>query len=202
MAIRLKLQADQVQKAIGDFRGPSADPLAGLNIPTDVFVGGRAVVGWSDGTKRHATLMRWGVPPFSGKRLIGHVANLASVFWRPWLKSPWRAVVPVSAFAEWGAIDNRIHWFSDPRNRSLWLAAVWRPISGKRTSTAPDPNDEPAFALVNSPANRLVAASHPSSMPTLLRTSEIDTWLHAPREIATELKRPSRVEDLQERLER
>jgi putative SOS response-associated peptidase YedK len=126
--------------------------------------------------------MRWGVPPFSGKRLIGHVANLASVFWRPWLKSPWRAVVPVSAFAEWGAIDNRIHWFSDPRNRSLWLAAVWRPVSGKRTSTAPDPNDEPVFALVNSPANRLVAASHPSSMPTLLRTSEIDTWLHAPGE--------------------
>lgn len=163
----------------------------------DVFLGRETVVLVADGTGRRSETMRWGFPPFEGKRVIGHVANTSSPFWRPWLKPPWRCVVPASAFAEWSAADARQHWFRRRDQDVLWLAGVWRRLSGSRAMPAlPTPEDPGVFALLNSPPNAAFSVLARGSMPTILRASEVDTWLTAPKDIALELKRSTRPEDL------
>ena len=136
-------------------------------------------------------VMQWGFPPFKGTRPVCHVANIGSVFWRPWLKPHWRCAIPVEAFSEYSAVDHKAHWFGPSEGEVFWLAALWRPLSGKRTLPLAPPEQDPrVFALVNAPPNRLIAEHHPQSMPTILRKSERDTWLMAPKEIAIELRRP------------
>jgi putative SOS response-associated peptidase YedK len=135
--------------------------------------------------------MQWGFPPFKGTRPVCHVANPASVYWRPWLRPMWRCAIPASAFSEYSALDHKSHWFGAVGGDVLWLAALWRPLSGNRTLPLLAPEEDPrVFALVNAPANRLIADHHPASMPTILKRSELEAWLRAPKEIAFELRRP------------
>lgn len=135
--------------------------------------------------------MRWGFPPSKGTRPVCHVANIASIYWRPWLRPAWRCAIPVGAFSEYSSVDHTAHWFGSADEDVLWLAALWRPLSGKRTKPLPSPEEDPrVFALVNAPANRMIAEHHPDSMPTIVKRKELDVWLHAPKEIAFELRRP------------
>jgi putative SOS response-associated peptidase YedK len=135
--------------------------------------------------------MQWGFPPFKGTRPVCHVANISSRYWRPWLRPEWRCVIAASAFAEYSSLDHKAHWFGPNHSEVLWFAALWRPLSGKRTPPLPPADVDPrVFALVNAPPNRVIAAHHPASMPTILKSNEIDTWLTAPKDIAFELKRP------------
>jgi putative SOS response-associated peptidase YedK len=158
----------------------------------DVFPGRLAPAIRADGDGGFLTeTMRWGFPPFKGTRPVCHVANATSIYWRPWLKPPWRCAIPASAFSEYGASDHKAHWFGAASGDVLWLAGLWRPLSGKRTlPLSPADIDPRVFALVNAPPNRMIADHHPASMPTILRPSELETWLLAPRNIAFELRRP------------
>ncbi len=54
--------------------------------------------------ERVLTMMRWGFPPplKVGTQLVTNVRNVASPYWRPWLKPAHRCLVPVTAFSEYG----------------------------------------------------------------------------------------------------
>jgi putative SOS response-associated peptidase YedK len=51
----------------------------------------------SDG-ERELSMMRWGFPPSPnlGKVPVTNVRNLASPYWRGWLKAEWRCLVPAN----------------------------------------------------------------------------------------------------------
>ena len=53
--------------------------------------------------ERELSLMRWGFPPPPnlGKVPVTNVRNMASPYWRGWLKAQWRCLVPATSFCEW-----------------------------------------------------------------------------------------------------
>jgi putative SOS response-associated peptidase YedK len=189
VTIRFRTSLEALKKGL-DLRRPLRPPRT--QAVEDVFPGRLAPVLRADGDGAFVTeVMQWGFPPFKGTRPVCQVANATSIYWRPWLKSPWRCAIPASAFSEYGAADHKAHWFAAATGDMLWLAALWRPLSGKRSEPlAPADIDPRVFALVNAPANSLIADYHPASMPTILRPNEVETWLLAPKDIAFELRRP------------
>ncbi|MGH7783617.1 MAG: SOS response-associated peptidase family protein, partial [Candidatus Binatia bacterium] len=90
---------------------------------------------------RELTKMRWGVPgpAIHGGRLLFNVRNVASGFWKPYLKVKRRCLVPATSFCEYA--DNpdpktkkKIPtWFAISKERPLFFfAGIYREFEGAR----------------------------------------------------------------------
>ncbi|WP_191058878.1 SOS response-associated peptidase [Geminicoccus harenae] len=148
-----------------------------------------------DGT-RELAMMRWGFPPPPnlGGRPVTNIRNLASPYWRGWLKPGWRCLVPASSFCEYTDSQPKVpHWFAlDPSRPLFAFAGLWRPWSGTRgTKAEPAEGEHRLFAFLTCPANDVVRPIHAKAMPVLLTTQEeCDTWLEGTTEDALALQRP------------
>lgn len=142
---------------------PTADFYPGRPAPTVIATpSGRALA-----------MMRWGVPPPPGARAaVTNVRNLASPFWRPMLGAAHRALVPVSQFCEWSAAPDpetgrkQKIWFGLRSAPLFAFAGLWRPVE-----------QQPHFAFLTCPPNRLVGDIHPRAMPVILDAGLFDRWL-------------------------
>jgi hypothetical protein len=85
---------------------------------------------------RELSLMRWGFPPPPnlGKVPMTNVRNLASPYWRGWLKAQWRCLVPATSFCEWTDSRPKVtNWFALDESRPLFaFAGIWRLWTGER----------------------------------------------------------------------
>ena len=84
---------------------------------------------------RELSMMRWGFPPPPkvGTQPVTNVRNVASPYWRPWLKPEFRCLVPVSAFREYADTKPKKSpvWFALDDERPLFaFAGIWRPLNG------------------------------------------------------------------------
>ena len=85
--------------------------------------------------------MRWGFPKpaiFKGGGYVVNVRNVKSGFWKPWLKSEQRCLVPVTSFCEYtDKIDPKTKrktatWFALSNKRPIFFfAGIWREWTGK-----------------------------------------------------------------------
>ena len=173
-----------------------ADTTGNLPPMPSVFPDGAAPVirNVPDG-KRELTLMRWGFPPPPrvGTGLVTNVRNVASPYWRAWLKPEWRVVVPATSFSEYEDTRPRKTpvWFARDESRPLfYFAGLWRPWTGMRKKAEGEMRHR-LFAFLTTEANGVLASVHPKAMPVILTdAAEIDTWLTAPAEVALQLQRP------------
>jgi putative SOS response-associated peptidase YedK len=65
--------------------------------------------------ERELTMMRWGFPPppNRGTLPVTNMRNVTSPYWRGWLKTEWRCIVPATSFCEWSGSRPKVpHWFA------------------------------------------------------------------------------------------
>jgi putative SOS response-associated peptidase YedK len=70
--------------------------------------------------ERELVMMRWGFPPPPnlGKVPVTNVRNIASPYWRSWLKADWRILVPAASFCEWTDSRPKVtNWFALDESR-------------------------------------------------------------------------------------
>lgn len=168
------------------------------NIGADVYPDREALVVTARGGARHIEVMRWGFPPppnAPGGPPVVNVRNVASSYWRPWLKPEFRCIVPFTAFSEWEDTKPRKtqRWFALGDDEPMAaFAGIWRPWTGTRgTKKDPIEGEHLLFSFLTCPPNDAVAPIHPKAMPVILtEPGEVEIWLNAPAEIALELQRP------------
>ena len=140
--------------------------------------------------------MRWGFPPPPnlGNRPVTNVRNVASPYWRGWLKPEWRCLVPATSFCEYTDATPKVaHWFALDATRPVFaFAGIWRPWTGLRgTKAAPDEGEHRLFSFLTTEANDVVRPIHAKAMPVLLTSpEEWDIWLDADVPTALTLQRP------------
>jgi len=138
--------------------------------------------------------MRWGFPPppKASAAYVTNVRNVASSWWRPWLKVEHRCVVPASEFSEYGPeTPKRERWFARTDGEPMFFAGIWRTWDGDRgPKSKPVAGPHQIFSFLTCPPNSVVKPIHPKAMPVILRPAEVHTWLTAPTEIALQLQRP------------
>jgi putative SOS response-associated peptidase YedK len=147
--------------------------------------------------ERELIQMRWGFPPPPkvGNHPVTNVRNVASPFWRAWLKPQYRVLVPLTSFSEYKDTKPRKTpiWFALSEERPLAaFAGIWRPWTGVRgTKADPVEGDHLLYSFLTSEPNSVVGPIHPKAMPVILTTpEEYDVWLNAPAEEALKLQRP------------
>jgi putative SOS response-associated peptidase YedK len=90
--------------------------------------------------KRALELMRWGFSPLSqlGNRPVTNIRNVASPYWRGWIKLSFRCLVPARSFCEYTDGHPKVpHWFTLGADRLLFaFAGIWRPWTGARGTKA------------------------------------------------------------------
>lgn len=135
--------------------------------------------------------MRWGFPPPPnlGTRPVTNVRNTASPYWRGWLKSLYRCLVPATSFCEYTDSQPKVaHWFALGPDRPLFaFAGIWRPWTGTRKG---ETGEHRLFAFLTTEANETVRPIHAKAMPVILPSEEWDTWLDADTPVALALQRP------------
>lgn len=140
---------------------------------------------------RALDVMTWGFPrqiPNAKGQLVDepvtNVRNLLSSFWRTALtSSARRALIPVSAFAEYGpGVTGKLplHWFSVPSRPVFAFAGIWRPLADNRG----------AYAFLTCEPNPLVAPFHLKAMPVVLHEDDYDRWLTCSYDKACALATP------------
>src|SRR4051812_38885418 len=112
------------------------DVLRGRNEPTKVYPNYEAPVIRSlatpAGVVRDIAPMRWGfpAPPFYKiKANVTNVRNIASNYWKPYLKTGQRCLVPATAFAEPDRNTSKpvvFRWFGRPDGKMFYFAGIWR----------------------------------------------------------------------------
>jgi putative SOS response-associated peptidase YedK len=146
--------------------------------------------------QREALTMCWGFPPPPnlGNRPVTNVRNLNSPYWRGWLKSDFRCVVPVTSFCEYtDAVPKVPHWFALHEDRPLFaFAGIWRPWTGTRGAKKdPVTGEHMLFSILTTQPNDDIRPIHSQAMPVILTTQdEFTQWLTAPVEDALKLQRP------------
>jgi putative SOS response-associated peptidase YedK len=85
------------------------------------------------------------------------VRNVASPFWRAWLKPQYRALVPLTSFSEYRDTKPRKTpvWFALGKDRPLAaFAGIWRPWTGVRgTKAEPVEGELLPYAFLTSEPN-------------------------------------------------
>jgi len=142
-------------------------------------------------------MMRWGFPPPPnlGTRPVTNVRNVASPYWRGWLKPEFRCLVPATSFCEYTDSQPKIpHWFAlGPDRPPFAFAGIWRPWSGTRRG---ETGEHRLFSFLTTEANDLVRPIHAKAMPVLLTADAWDTWLESDTPTALALQRPLAAERL------
>jgi putative SOS response-associated peptidase YedK len=141
---------------------------------------------------REMMMMRWGFPPPPnlGRRPVTNVRNTQSPYWRGWLKSEFRCLVPATSFCEWTDSRPKVqHWFALAADRPLFaFAGIWRPWTGTRKD---EQGEHLLYSILTTESNDLVRPIHAQAMPVLLTLpEEHETWLSASVEAALALQRP------------
>ena len=142
---------------------------------------------------RQLAAMRWGFPPppKAGTRPVTNVRNVASPFWRNWLKAEFRCLVPATAFCEWS--DSRPkaqHWFEIAGGGAavFAFAGLWRPWNGIRKGEV---GEHRLFSFLTCESNDTVRPVHAKAMPVILADEDQwDQWLTGSAEEALDLQRP------------
>ena len=142
--------------------------------------------------ERELVMMRWGFPPPPnlGKAPVTNVRNVASPYWRAWLKPGFRCLVPATSFCEWTDSRPKVPtWFALDESRPVFcFAGLWRPWTGERKGVS---GEHRLFAFLTTEANGVVRPIHAKAMPVLLTTvEEWRVWLEAPVDEALTLQRP------------
>lgn len=146
--------------------------------------------------------MRWGFPPPpNGASVYGtNVRNTASAFWKPWLKTEHRCIVPVAQFAEPDPEKPKPRaerWFARKDGGPMYFAGLWRDWDGDRgPKSKPVAGPHRLFAFLTCEPNGLVKPIHPKAMPVVLSSDEAMTWLSAAPADALTLQKPVADEGL------
>lgn len=140
------------------------------------------VVRLHDGS-RQFMLMRWGFLPgwVKDPRDFPLVINIRSesAATKPSFRAALtrrRCLMPADAFYEWHRLgqgrqaENRAYMFRRPDRGMFAFAALWE------TWHSPDGSEIDTVALVNGPANGLMAAIH-ERCPVIIAPSDFDSWL-------------------------
>jgi putative SOS response-associated peptidase YedK len=135
--------------------------------------------------------MRWGFPPPPnlGKRPVTNVRNVASPYWRGWLKPEFRCLVPATSFCEYTDSQPKVpHWFAlAPDRPAFAFAGIWRSWTGTRKS---ETGEHLLFAFLTTEPNEVVRPVHAKAMPVILTAETWDVWLAADTVDALRLQRP------------
>ncbi len=146
--------------------------------------------------------MRWGFPspPIYGPpRPITNVRDVTSRFWKPYLKTEHRCLVPATSFCEYNdrpdPKTNRKSpvWFALSEKRPLFFfAGIWRTWNGKRgTKADPIEGEHLLYSFLTTDSNAIVRPVHAKAMPVILTTrEEREIWMTSPVEKALKLQRP------------
>ena len=133
--------------------------------------------------RRELLPMRWGFPKVQ-KSYITNARNLASPYWRNWLKPAFRCLVPVTAFSEYHSTERfagrkAAVWFALDEARTPFASAgLWRPWSGERKKR--ETGEFRLFTFLTAEANSVVRPIHPKAMPVIVAPEDYETWLSAP----------------------
>lgn len=180
------------EETVGLFNAACVDQAIQLDLP-EIYPDTMApVIRMDEHGVRELTVMRWGFPPPPklGSRPVTNVRNIKSPFWRAWLKSEFRCLVPATAFCEWSDTRPKIpHWFALGEDRPLFaFAGIWRAWTGERKGLS---GAHHLFAFLTTDANEVIGPIHAKAMPVILvNESEWDTWLTGSVEEALQLQRP------------
>jgi putative SOS response-associated peptidase YedK len=135
--------------------------------------------------------MRWGFPPPPnlGTRPVTNVRNVASPYWRGWLKPEFRCLVPATSFCEYTDSQPKVpHWFAlGPDRPPFAFAGIWRPWAGTRKGEA---GEHLLFAFLTTEPNEVVRPVHAKAMPVILTEETWDTWFEADLATALTLQQP------------
>jgi putative SOS response-associated peptidase YedK len=172
------------QAAIREFTKAMRDTAGNLPPQPAIFPDQMApVVHVNRDGERELTTMRWGFPPPPrlGNRPVTNIRNLASSYWRGWLKPEWRCLVMATSFCEYTDSQPKLpHWFALHEDRPLFaFAGLWRPWTGTRgTKAEPAEGEHQLFGFLTCEANAIVRPVHAKAMPVILTTPEAcDAWL-------------------------
>jgi putative SOS response-associated peptidase YedK len=90
---------------------------------------------------------------------VTNVRNVASPYWRGWLKADWRILVPAGSFCGWTDSRPKVtNWFALDESR---FAGIWRPWTGERKGEAVEHR---LFAFLTTEANDVVRPIHAKAM--------------------------------------
>jgi putative SOS response-associated peptidase YedK len=135
--------------------------------------------------------MRWGFPPPPNlaARPVTNIRNLASPYWRGWLKPEFRCLVPATSFCEYTDSQPKVpHWFAlGPDRPPFAFAGLWRPWTGTRKG---EMGEHLVFAFLTTEANDVVRPIHAKAMPVILTAETWDKWLAADVATALNLQQP------------
>jgi putative SOS response-associated peptidase YedK len=194
------------QQAIRDFARISHDLVVNLEPDLDVYPDRPAPVIRQTADGREMSLMTWGMPtppqflktPDAPDRGVTNIRNTGSPHWRRWLGPANRCVIPATAFSEYGATPDPVtrrkslHWFANEKRPLFFFAGLWTDWTGTRGSTrSPRMGEHRLYAFLTTASNAVVGRVHPKAMPVILtQEDEIETWLNADWQIASQLQRP------------
>lgn len=142
--------------------------------------------------ERELVTMRWGFPPPPklSNRPVTNVRNVASPYWRAWLKPEYRCLVPSTSFCEYTDAQPKIpHWFALGPDRPVFaFAGIWRPWTGERKKEV---GEHLLFSFLTAEANDIVRPVHAKAMPVILADETAwDAWLDGDVETALKLQQP------------
>ncbi|KAF0181841.1 MAG: hypothetical protein FD124_1636 [Alphaproteobacteria bacterium] len=137
-------------------------------------------------------VMRWGFPKVKSS-YVTNVRNVTSSYWKPWLKTEYRCLVPVTAFAEFSFIEPKGNrWFERTDAKTMCFAGIWRPWTGERgTKADPVVGEHLLFSFLTTRPNAVVAPWHEKAMPVVLERDDWDLWLTGSVEEALAMQRPA-----------
>jgi putative SOS response-associated peptidase YedK len=135
--------------------------------------------------------MRWGFPPPPNlaTRPVTNIRNVASPYWRGWLKPQFRCLVPATSFCEYLPGKPAIpHWFAlGPDRPPFAFAGIWRPWTGTRKGEG---GEHLLFAFLTTEANDVVRPIDAKAMPVILTGDQCDAWLAEDVSTTLALRRP------------
>ena len=171
-------------------------PLRFGNMIEDVFPDREGLVVRLESGSPVVESMRWGFPPppNAGAYYVTNVRNVASGFWKPWLKVEHRCLVPAARFAEPDPEKPKPRaerWFARENGEPMLFAGIWRTWPGDRgPKSKPVPGPHQIFSFLTCAPNGIVAPIHPKAMPVILAPKDAHIWLTAPPEDALKLQKP------------